>query len=226
MDNWRVSISTPELSLGFGSIFKPCLLHTWHVQLGWCPDQPRSLIVIVASPPTVCWRTSPHSIQHHNLQDLNLAWSLSADSTLMLPQNAVALMLDRSSCNLQHWHLFVVGSTSNAQPTPVGLPLFHWITTCSVTCKSGLHPGFLIQSSVNEIACLFFVEEYFDQLSRFVNQIQIWKVLWELVLGRLKLESKWWDYEMTMTQVMSQTSFLSGLTELWPGDGSILDYMI
>ena len=31
----------------------------------------------------------------------------------------------------------------------------------AVTCKSGLHLGFLIQTSVNEISGLFFVE-YFE----------------------------------------------------------------
>ena len=71
-----------------------------------------------------------------------------------------------------------------------------------VTCKSGLHPGFLIQTSVDEIAGLFFVEEYLSSCPDLSTSFQIWKVLWELVLGRLKLESKWWN-EMTMMQVKS-----------------------
>ena len=72
----------------------------------------------------------------------------------------------------------------------------------TVMCKRGLHLGFLIQTSVDEIVGLFFVEEYLSSCPDLSTSFQIWKVLWELVLGRLKLESKWWN-ETTTTQVKS-----------------------
>jgi hypothetical protein len=48
-----------------------------------------------------------------SLQDLDIARHLGAHSTLALPQNAVASMLDRSSCNLQRLRLFCVGFNSD-----------------------------------------------------------------------------------------------------------------
>ena len=48
-------------------------------------------------------------IEEHALQDLDITQPLGAGFVLTLPQNAVASMLDRSSCNLQHLHLFWVG---------------------------------------------------------------------------------------------------------------------
>ena len=47
----------------------------------------------------------------------------------------------------------VVGETDQSKDS--------WIAH-AVTCKRGLHLGFLIQMSVDEIAGLFFVEEYFE----------------------------------------------------------------
>jgi hypothetical protein len=65
------------------------------------------------------------------LQDLDIARPLSADATLVLPQNAVASMLDRSSCNLQRLRLCCVGLTSDeliailqAQPSLVELVIY------------------------------------------------------------------------------------------------------
>ena len=73
------------------------------------------------------------------LQDLDIARPLSTDFTLVLPQNAVASMLDRSSCNLQRLRLFWVGFTSDelvailqAQPSLVEL-VIHEPTSPIVT---------------------------------------------------------------------------------------------
>jgi len=73
------------------------------------------------------------------LQDLDIARPLDAGSTMTLPQNAVASMLDRSSCNLQRLRLFCVGFTSNelvvilqAQPSLVEL-VIHEPTSSIVT---------------------------------------------------------------------------------------------
>jgi hypothetical protein len=69
-----------------------------------------------------------NSLTLRALHDLDIARPLGADSTLTLPQNAVASMLDRSSCNLQRLRLFCVGFTSDelvtilqAQPSLVEL---------------------------------------------------------------------------------------------------------
>jgi hypothetical protein len=62
------------------------------------------------------------------LRDLDIARPLGAGSTLTLPRNAVASMLDRSSCNLQRLRLFCVQFTGDelvvilkAQPSLVEL---------------------------------------------------------------------------------------------------------
>jgi hypothetical protein len=73
------------------------------------------------------------------LQDLDIARPLDAGSTVTLPQNAVASMLDRSSCNLQRLRLFDVGFTSDelvvilqAQPSLIEL-VIHEPTSPIVT---------------------------------------------------------------------------------------------
>jgi len=73
------------------------------------------------------------------LQDLDIARPFDAGSTVTLPQNAVASMLDRSSCNLQRLRLFRVGFTSDelvvilqAQPSLVEL-VIHEPTSPIVT---------------------------------------------------------------------------------------------
>jgi hypothetical protein len=73
------------------------------------------------------------------LQDLDIARPLGVDSTPALPENAVASMLDRSSCNLQRLRLFCVGFTSDelvailqAQPSLVEL-VVHEATSLIVT---------------------------------------------------------------------------------------------
>jgi hypothetical protein len=62
------------------------------------------------------------------LRDLDIAGPSRSNPSLVLPQNAVASMLDRSSCNLQRLRLFCVGFTSDelvailqAQPSLVEL---------------------------------------------------------------------------------------------------------
>jgi hypothetical protein len=69
-----------------------------------------------------------NSLTLRALQDLDIALPLSACPTIALPQNAVASMLDRSSCNLQRLRLSCVGFTSDelvailqAQPSLVEL---------------------------------------------------------------------------------------------------------
>lgn len=69
-----------------------------------------------------------NSLTLRALQDLDVSQPLDADSTLVLPQNAVASMLDRSSCNLQRLRLCYVELTSDelitilqAQPSLVEL---------------------------------------------------------------------------------------------------------
>jgi len=75
------------------------------------------------------------------LQDLDITQPLGAGFALTLPQNAVASMLDRSSCNLQRLRLFWVGFTSSsnelvailrAQPSLVEL-VIHESTSPIVT---------------------------------------------------------------------------------------------
>ena len=73
------------------------------------------------------------------LQDLDIVRPLAENATLALPQNAVASMLDRSSCNLQRLRLFRIGISGDelvailqAQPSLVEL-VIHEPTSPIVT---------------------------------------------------------------------------------------------
>ena len=63
--------------------------------------------------------------------------------------------LKKCEMKMSTWHYWT--STMIRRLILIGCNMGHTI----VSCKSGLHLGFLIQTSVNEIASLFFVEEYF-----------------------------------------------------------------